>query len=176
MFKSDFTFVHKYFLGEKQATMIFMIVGCVAIILSVIFYFVVKSNPSFFKGAAIPLFIIGLLIAIAGFVVYQRTDTQRLDVSYNMGLSLKGYTANRELPRMKNVMRNFVVYRYIQIACILIGIGLFIYFRNNTQQVFWKGFGLTLAIMALVTFVGDYNASVRGTHYTKQLEEITLKN
>jgi uncharacterized membrane protein len=53
------------------------------------------------------------------------------------------------------------------------GIALFLYFRNNATQTFWKGFGLTLTIMALLALTADYFAEARGKIYTKGLQEFT---
>lgn len=38
-------------------------------------------------------------------------------------------------------MKNFVVMKYAEIAFALIGITLFVYFKNNKAQHFWKVLG-----------------------------------
>lgn len=169
MFQRDLSFVHKYFMGEKQESIVFLAIGSAAVILSIIFFFVIKSNPSFYKGAAIPLLLIGLILAAVGFTIYNRSDKQRLDVSYNMGID-PGYVKQKELPRMKKVMTSFVIYRYTEIFLVIAGIALFIFLRKNNQQQFLAGLGLTLALMALAALVADYFAHNRGGIYTKELE------
>jgi hypothetical protein len=67
---------------------------------------------------------------------------------------------------MKTVMKNFVIYRYTEIFLFAAGLGLFLYFRDDRTHQFWKGFGMTLAGMALVALVADYFAEKRGKVYT----------
>ena len=168
----DLTFIHKYFIGEKQESLLFLFIGIAAILLAVLFFFFIKTNPSFFKGAAIPLVVIGLIQLTVGYTVYARSDKQRMDIAYNAGVEPVQYTQHQELPRMKTVMKNFVIYRYVEIVLAVMGIGLFIYFRNNTAQQYWKGAGLTLAIQALLMLGADYFAEQRGKVYSKALEAI----
>ncbi len=171
MFQPDFSFIHKYFMAEKQESLLFLIVGGVAVLLSVFFFFFIKTNPAFFKGAAIPLFIVGLLLGVVGYTVFARSDNQRMDVAYRMGLDPGGYIKNEEGPRMEKVMKNFVIYRYVEIGLALAGIFLFIYFKNDPDRVFWKGIGLTLAIMAIIALGADYFAEKRGKEYVEILRK-----
>ena len=87
----DFSFIYKYFIAEKQESLLFLIVGIVAVLLAVVFWFFIKSNPSFFKGAAIPLLAIGLIQVIVGYSVYSRTDKQKADIAYNIGMDSVNY-------------------------------------------------------------------------------------
>ena len=168
----DFSFIHKYFTGEKQESLLFLGIGISAIVLALIFFFFIKTNPSFFRGAAIPLLVIGLLQIVVGYTVYNRSDKQRMDIAYNVGVEPVEFTQQKELPRMKTVMKNFVIYRYVEIVLAIIGIVLFFYFRTDTGQQFWKGLGLTLAIQALLMLGADYFAEQRGKFYQKALEAI----
>lgn len=170
MFNRDFSFIDKYFIAEKQESLIFLILGIVAIGLAVFFFFFLKTHPSFFKGAAIPLVVIGLIQCVVGFTVYARTDVQRKEVAYKMGLEPVSFVRNEELPRMQTVMRNFVIYRYVEIALALTGIALFFVFRSRPEPSFWMGLGLTLAIQSLLMLGADYFAESRGKIYTTQLE------
>ena len=172
MFQRDFSFVHKYFMAEKQESLLFVFIGSAAIVLSVIFFFFIKSTPSFYKGAAIPLFAIGLLMGVVGYTVYARSDKQRLSVAYEMGLNPGIYIKNQELPRMKKVMQNFIIYRYVEIILAFAGIALFFFFRNQNDKQFLTGLGLTLAIMAVTALAADYFAEKRGAVYTTELENI----
>lgn len=168
----DFSFIYKYFTAEKQESLLFLIVGIAAILLAVIFWFFIKTIPSFFKGAAIPLLAIGLIQSVVGFTVYTRTDKQKTDIAYNIGMEPALYIKQTELPRMQTVMKNFIIYRYAEIALTLVGIGLFLYFKNDDTLQFWKGIGLTLAIMALLTLAADYFAEQRGKVYSKSLQSL----
>lgn len=168
----DFSFIYKYFIAEKQESLLFLIVGIVAVLLAVVFWFFIKSNPSFFKGAAIPLLAIGLIQLVVGYTVYSRTDKQKTDVAYNLGMEPVNYVKQTEQPRMKTVMKNFVIYRWVEIAFIITGLVLIFLFRSNPDKSFWYGFGVALAIQAIIMLGADYFAEKRGKVYTAELENI----
>ncbi|MBL0198785.1 MAG: hypothetical protein IPP81_01000 [Chitinophagaceae bacterium] len=169
----DFSFIYRYFTAEKQESLLFLIVGIIAVILAVVFWFFVKSNPNFFKGAAIPLLAIGLIQMVVGYSVYSRTDKQKADIAYNIGMEPVSYVKQTELPRMKTVMKNFVIYRWVEIAFIITGLVLIFLFRLNADKTFWYGFGIALAIQAVIMLGADYFAEQRGKVYTNELNKIT---
>jgi hypothetical protein len=160
--------IEKYFMAEKAESLVFMAIGIAGIIAAVICFFIVKSAMC--KGAAIPLLAIGLLLAIVGFTIYNRSDADRIKNVYALTMN-PGELKEKELPRMEQVMKNFVLYRYTEIALCLLGIGLMIYFNNKEEQAFWKGFGLALALMAILALTADYFAEKRGGIYLKNLKE-----
>ncbi|MBK9484183.1 MAG: hypothetical protein IPO01_02860 [Chitinophagaceae bacterium] len=169
----DFSFIYRYFTAEKQESLLFLIVGIIAVILAVVFWFFIKSNPNFFKGAAIPLLAIGLIQMVVGYSVYSRTDKQKADIAYNIGMEPVSYVKQTELPRMKTVMKNFVIYRWVEIAFIITGLVLIFLFRSNADKTFWYGFGIALAIQAVIMLGADYFAEQRGKVYTNELNKIT---
>lgn len=164
--------IEKYFTAEKSESLLFLSIGIAGIVAAVIFFFFLKTN--FYKGAAFPLVLIGLLLGIVGFTVYKRSDEDRKRVAYAYGMNPQELK-QKELPRMRTVMKNFIIYRWVEIVLAITGIALFLYFRNNETQTFWKGFGLTLAIMSLMALTADYFAEARGKIYTKGLQEFTAK-
>ena len=167
--QKDFSFIYKYFIAEKQENLLFLVVGIIAIILAVVCWFFIKSNPSFFKGAAIPLLAIGLMQTVVGYTVYNRSDKQKADVSYNIGMEPAAYVKQTEMPRMKKVMQSFVIYRWVEIAFIVTGFILIFLFRSNPGKTFWYGFGLALAIQAVIMLGADYFAEQRGKVYIEHL-------
>jgi membrane protein YdbS with pleckstrin-like domain len=170
--QKDFSFIYKYFITEKQESLLFLVVGIVAVLLAVVFWFFIKSNPNFFKGAAIPLLAIGLIQVIVGYSVYSRTDKQKADIAYNIGMEPVAYVKQTEQPRMKTVMKNFIIYRWVEIACIIAGLVLIFLYRLNPDKSFWYGFGVTLAIQAFIMLGTDYFAEKRGKVYADELEKI----
>jgi hypothetical protein len=168
----DFSFIYRYFIAEKQESLLFLIVGMAAVVLAFVCWFFIKSNPSFYKGAAIPLLVIGLIQIVVGYSVYSRTDKQKADIAYNIGMEPVAYVKGTELPRMKTVMKNFVIYRWVEIAFIITGLGLIFLFRLNTDKTFLYGLGVALTIQAVIMLGADYFAEKRGKLYFKHLQEI----
>ncbi|MFM9989703.1 hypothetical protein [Flavobacterium sp.] len=74
-----------------------------------------------------------------------------------------------EIPRMNVVMKNFVIYRYVEFALMLCGLILFFV---SPGQTILKGLGIGLFIQASLMLSLDFFAEKRGTEYLKQL--ITL--
>ena len=166
----DFSFIHKYFIAEKQESLLFLIAGILAITLAIVFLFFMKSNLSFYKGTAIPLLVIGLIQGVVGYTIWARSDKQRIDVAYKIGMEPVGFVKGEELPRMQTVNKNFVIYRYTEIALTLIGLVLIFLLRNNSEKIFWYGLGITLTIQSLIMLGADYFAEKRALDYTKQIE------
>jgi ABC-type xylose transport system permease subunit len=160
--------IEKYFNAEKQESLLFVGVGIAALVLAIVFYFVCKTP--FYKGAAIPLLLVGLLLGVVGFTVYKRSDSDRLRNVYAYDMN-PGELKTKEIPRMVTVMKSFVMYRYTEILLAIAGFFLFFYFRNNAGQQFWKGLGCTLAIMALIALAADYFAEKRGKVYISGLQD-----
>jgi hypothetical protein len=164
------TDIEKYFNAEKAESRVLTTLGIAAILLALVFVFFFKI--SLHKGMAIPLAAVGTILAIVGITVYSRSDRQRNDIAYafeNNPEKLK----SEELPRMKKVMKSFIVYRWIEIIIFIMGTALYIYFIRDFRQDFWRGFGFTLAIMAAVALSADYYAEKRGRNYTRGLETFT---
>jgi hypothetical protein len=167
--KSD---IEKYFNAEKSESLLFLIIGIIAFLLSVIFFFFMKSNVSFFKGAAIPLLLIGLIQGVVGYTVYKRSDEDRKRNVYAYDMNV-AHLKNEEIPRMNTVMKNFAIYRWVEITFIAAGLILLFMFRTNPDNSFWYWLGLTLAIQATIMLSLDFFAEKRGHNYLKGLREFT---
>lgn len=165
--------IEKYFNAEKAESWVFMAIGIAGLVLAIIFFFFLKTNLH--KGMAVPLALIGLLMGIVGFTVYKRSDQQRIENVYAYDMN-PGQLKDKELPRMKKVMKSFVVYRWVEIFLFLAGAGLYIYFIRDFRHDFWRGFGFALAIMALLALGADYFAEKRGHVYTKGIESFVNKS
>jgi membrane associated rhomboid family serine protease len=162
------TDIEKYFMAEKTFGLVFAIVGIAAVVAALLFYVALKTN--FYKGAAIPLLLTGLLFGIAGFAVFKRSDADRLRNVYAFDMN-PGELKEKEIPRMHKVMKNFVGLKYGEIVLVLVGISLFVYFRNDDTQLFWKGFGVALSVMALIAWGADSVAEKRADTYLKGLQQ-----
>jgi hypothetical protein len=162
--KSD---IEKYFTAEKQESLLFILVGAIAIVAAVAFYFFIRS--AFFKGAAIPLLLIGLMQLVVGVTVYKRSDGDRIRNVYAYDMN-PGELKEKELPRMEKVNRNFVIYRWVELALLVTGMVLSMIYGTNPGRSFWYGFGMALALQAAITLAADYFAEKRGLEYFRGLQ------
>jgi hypothetical protein len=167
------TDIEKYFTAEKQESLLFIVVGIIAIIMALAFFFYWKTT--FYKGAAIPLLVIGLIQAIVGLTVYSRSDNQRIENVYAYDMD-PGKLKTQELPRMKTVNKNFVFYRWVELFLILVGLILVFIFRNHEGSAFWYGLGITLAIQSAIMLGADYLAEKRAIKYSTGLEIFVNKS
>jgi succinate dehydrogenase hydrophobic anchor subunit len=165
------TDIEKYFMAEKQESLLFVLIGVTGIVTAIVFFFFLKTN--FYKGAAIPFMLIGLLLGVAGYTVYKRSDSDRRRNVYAYDMN-PSELKEKELPRMKSVMKNFVIYRYTEIFLLLLGAALYVYFIRDFSHDFWRGFGLALMVMALLALTADYFAEQRGKVYTRGIESFIL--
>ena len=164
--------IEKYFLGEKSLSLIFMILGGVAILAAIVFFFVIKTNM--YKGAAIPLIVIGILQLTAAYTVYNRSDKDRTSLVYAYDMN-PPLLKDKELPRMEKVNSNFKILIFVEIAFIIIGAGLFLYWRNDNSKALWVGVGMALAAEGIITLIADATAKKRADTYTQGLRQFTEK-
>lgn len=167
------TAIESYFRGEKQESLLFLVLGVSAIILSAIYFFFLSER--FYKGAAIPLVLIGVLLAVVGISVYNRSDGDR-DRNVRAFEQNSSQLKLQEVPRMEKVMRSFVIYRYTEIFLLLAGAGIYLYFIRDFENDYWRGFGMALAIMALLALIADYFAEKRGRKYLEGLKDFVERN
>lgn len=161
--------VLRYFNGEKAESYIFILIGVIAFAMALYFLFVLKS--SFWKGAAIPFLIVALLEFVVGYTIVTRSpkDIARVEKYIQKEpLSIK----TLEIPRMEKVLNNFVIYRYVEIVLIILGIILMYSSMNDT---FWRGIGLGLFVQTSIVLSLDFFAEKRGHIYFEYLQEFIGK-
>lgn len=160
------TDIEQYFSAEKQGSLFFLYVGIVAVIAALILFFVLKTP--FYKGAAIPMIIVGLIAGSIGFTIYNRSDDDRIRNVYAYDLN-PDELKQKEYPRMQKVMKSFKAIIIAEVVFLAAAIFLFFYFRTNTEQQFWSGVGAGLFIMAVAALMLDVAAQRRATVYAKGL-------
>jgi drug/metabolite transporter (DMT)-like permease len=165
--------IEKYFNAEKAESLLFLGIGIAGIIAALIFLFVLKTQ--FYKGVAVPLTLVGLLLGVVGYTVYARSDSDRIRNVYAYDMN-PSELKEKEIPRMEAVMKNFVIYRYTEITLAVIGLGLFFFFRTNINQQFWAGVGIGLFVMAVLALGADYFAEKRGHIYLNGLRTYIKAN
>ena len=162
------TDIEKYFNAEKNESLLIIMIGIVAIVLAIVFFFYLKSN--WHKGAAVPLLIVGFMHLVIGSVVFKKSDKDRIRVTYAYDMN-PGDISSKEIPHIELVNKNLIIYRYIEIVLLLVGIGVYFFFKSKPDKGFWVGVGITLAIEAAVSLGAVYFAEKRATDYTNQLKE-----
>ncbi|HEY4154945.1 MAG TPA: hypothetical protein VGM24_05950 [Puia sp.] len=160
--------IEKYFVAEKQESLLFLILGLAAVLLALIFYF--GGKTLILRGAAVPLVVFGLIQAAVGYAVFQRSDDQRINNVYAYGMN-PAQLKKGELARMGKVNRNFKIYRLVEGGAVIAGIILVLAFYKNPDKHFWMGLGITLSVMAAELFIADFIAAKRALHYTELLEK-----
>jgi hypothetical protein len=159
-------FITNYFNGERAESIVFVLIGFIAVGLSI--YFWLGNRGEAFKGAAIALTLIALIQITVGGIIVWRSPKDVVRVT-QIVQSEPSRIQSEEIPRMNAVMKNFETYRYIEIALIIIGIALFFVLPNKP---FWKGLGIALALQAALMLAFDYVAESRGKVYLKHLQKI----
>jgi hypothetical protein len=158
--------VIQYFNGEKAESYIFLIAGLLGLGLS-LYLLLIKSSP-FWKGFAIPCILVSILEIIVAVTLIYRSPKDIIRVEQYIK-NEPDKIKTEEIPRMEKVMKNFVVFRYSEIALILVGIILYLTFQ---QHIFWKGLGLGLFLQASIVLLLDYFAEKRGLLYLEYLNNL----
>ena len=163
-------FIKIFFTEEKIESLIFIFLGIIAICLAFIFLFVIKY--SFYKGIAYPLLIIGIIQLTFGSLSFLKSDSDmKRKEFYNKNQT--EYIIQNELPRMEIVIKNLIIYKWIEISLMLLGVFLYFCFRYSTQK-FWKGLGLGLLIQALIMLSLDFVAERRSVTYLNKIKMVSV--
>jgi len=104
--------VIKYFNGEKAESYIFILIGVIALAMTLYFIFVLKT--AFWKGVAIPFIIVASLEFIVGYTIVTRSPKDIIRVEtfiQKEPLSIK----TLEIPRMEKVMSNFTEFTSVML-------------------------------------------------------------
>lgn len=168
----EFDFIKTYFTEEKIESLLFIIIGIIAIISALVFWFIIKY--SLYNGMAYPLLIVGLIQLTVGSMVYLKSDKDIERVEYYVNHEPNSITSI-ELPRMKTVMKNFTIYKIIEIILLACGLVLFFYTKISSIH-FWKGLGLGLILQTSIMLSLDIIAEKRGNHYSTQLIHVSSKH
>lgn len=158
--------IERYFLAEKQAALLLLIIGIIAVLIGIVCFFLFKG--SLFRGAAVPLLAFGLFECITGNAIYKRSDADRVRIVYAYDMN-PPLLKTDELPRMQALNKTLGVYQAVELALLVLGIILMIYFRGEAQRSFWIGFGLTLIIQSVLMFGMETMAAHRSKEYTRKL-------
>lgn len=153
-----------YFTAEKQESLIFMAIGLVAIGISVWLW----MNGHRLKSMAWPLVAIALMQMVVGGTVYLRTDTQVSTLSAQLQANPAALKAE-ETTRMQTVMKNFSVYKAVEMLLLIVGVGMIAFLQRHDMAA---GIGVGLVLQAAVTLTLDIFAEARGAEYLTAIQAI----
>ena len=166
------TDIEKYFIAEKNATLILLILGIAFLIIAIIFFFVMK-HP-WYKGLAIPIAIIALLQIAVGYNVYSKSDKDRQQLVYAFDMNPEKII-KEELPRMEQVMKTFTWIKFFEVAMALVGVLLIILLKDKPRLAIYSGIGFGLLLQAFVSFSFDAVAEKRAHIYLEKLQQFADK-
>jgi hypothetical protein len=161
--------VKTYFTGERTESMIFFLLGIIA--LSTAAYFYSKNEFEWHRGFAYPMTLVALLQIGVGANIYLRSPKDIVRVT-SMVQTDPSLIEKEEIPRMITVARNFVTLKWVEIVLIILGLWL-IYYMTRGQ--FWWGVGVGLAIQASLMLAADYFAQQRASVYLDALSTYTMR-
>ena len=158
--------ITNYFNAEKSESLLFILVGIISISVSV--YFILQIKQPFYNGMCWPLIAIAFIQITVGTSVYFRSpkDIQRVT---SIIQTEKEKISSEEIPRMQVVMKNFIIYRYVEIVLLVSGLLLMFLFD---QSFFLKGIGIGLFIQSAFMLSLDFFAEKRGQDYLDFLQGI----
>jgi 3-dehydroquinate synthetase len=117
---------------------------------------------------AYPLIAVALIQLVVGGTVAFRTDAQVATLVQQLSTAPAAFQT-AEVPRMEAVMRNFELYKAIELVLLLAGVALTYAFRRK-ELVY--GIGVGLVVQASLMLVLDLFAEKRGDEYLAALREL----
>lgn len=165
--------IEAFFLAEKNTGLFILIVAAIAIIAGL--YLLLGVKTPFAKGIAIALMGLAIIQAFPAWTVYNRSDEQRKQIVYALDMN-PDQIAQQEIPRMQKVLMDFNAYQVIQVVLLVIGLVLFIMYRQAEASRLMAGIGLGIMIQALILLPTDFISKKRNAQYLKGLQEWTVQN
>jgi hypothetical protein len=156
----------RYFIEEKAESALFVLMGVVAIALSVWLW----RTGSAYRGMAYPLIGVALIQLVVGGTVFLRTDGQLAALTAQLASAPAAYQA-AEVARLEVVMRSFQLYKVIELMLFAVGVAMTYVFRQK-ETLYAVGVGLVL--QSSVMLVADLFAEKRGDTYLAQVRALEV--
>ncbi len=149
--------LNNYFVAEKQESVIFIVVGLLAIGFSVWLW----MNGHRLKSMAYPLVVIAMMQIVVGSTIYLRTDSQVSTLSTQLQVNPAALKAD-ETARMETVMKKFSIYKAIEMLLLIMGVAMIAFFQRHDVAA---GIGVGMVLQAAFTLTLDIFAETRGADY-----------
>jgi hypothetical protein len=154
----------EYFTGEKQESLLFIAVALMAMGVAAWLW----ANGHRLRFMAVPLVVVALMQLVVGATVYLRTESQ-VQGLITQSQSAPAQFKQDELRRMQTVMKNFDIYKTIEMVLLVLGVCL-IGFLHRWDVA--AGMGAGLVLQAGFTLALDLFAQARGQDYMLALKEL----
>lgn len=151
-----------YFSGEKQESLLFIAVGLAAIGVAVWLWI----NDHRLRSMAFPLVAIALMQIAVGTTVYSRTESQ-VESLITQSQGTPAAFKQAETGRMQTVMKNFGIYKTIEMVLLVLGVFLIGFLQRFDVAA---GIGAGLVLQSAFTLALDMFAEVRGQDYMAALK------
>lgn len=153
--------ITNYLTAEQQESLLFILVGVLAIGVAVWLW----MNGHRLKSMAFPLVAIAVIQLVVGGTVYLRTDSQVAALTAQLN-SAPAQLKSDELKRMDVVMKNFALYKGIEMVLLTAGL-LLVAFAQKSDLA--TGFGAGLLLQSAFMLCLDMFAEARGKEYLQAL-------
>jgi small-conductance mechanosensitive channel len=150
-----------YFTAEKQESLLFIAVGLIAVAVGLWLW----MNGHRLRSMAFPLIAIAAIQIVVGSSVYLRTDAQVATLSAQLETAADAARAAEDV-RMAKVMKNFGLYKIIEIVLLTIGVLLVLFLRQSDLAV---GIGAGLILQSSFMLALDMFAELRAEEYIAAL-------
>jgi uncharacterized membrane protein HdeD (DUF308 family) len=168
--------IEQYFIAEKNTGMLLLIIAAAAVLFGIVCIAFLKSP--FYKGAAWPLLVLGIVQAVAGYTLYARSDRLRIDTVYAYDMN-PARLRTETLPAAEKATKREII--YVTLGYIMLAAGILIVWKNRASladtgysaATFGAGIGLALILQAILLSAACYPAYKRGKAYTAKLQEFT---
>lgn len=162
--------IETYFLAEKNAQLICLLLGVATLLLAAFFFFYYRTEKT--KRAAIFLLVMGVFFSIIGFIGHQQNDALRLQQLYAFDMdpsSLKSKAA----PRVQQYLRIMTNLHTLGFVLGLLGLGGYLFTSFKKTAAAWQGAALAAFVMACIMAGMSYLSYDRTHHYLESLQTFT---
>jgi hypothetical protein len=150
-----------YFTAERQESLLFIAVGLIAVAVGLWLW----MNGHRLRSMAFPLIAVAAIQIVVGSSVYLRTDAQVAMLSVQLETAPDAARAAEDV-RMAKVMKNFGLYKIIEIVLLSIGVLLVLFLRQSDLAV---GIGAGLILQSSFMLALDMFAELRAEEYIAAL-------
>jgi hypothetical protein len=166
---SSSSFIDEYFAAEKQDNFQMLLIAAAGIAMAV--FLLIAFDDSVYVGLSVGLLIVMITAGTLSYKAYNRSDKQRTDIVKKLSTNPL-VIQQEEIPRVEQVVeKTFPLRQWIEIAMVLVGAILAVYFWPREEQHFWSGLGLALVVQGLLLITLDSLALKRAKGYLASLRQ-----